>query len=167
MPVLPRMAAWIHPSTVRCPGIAFHRTPMASLRRHGSYPPVLGRPPARNDRRRLEGQFLRRDGIARVCWPLCHPLAIAMWRALILFVLLLVAGCQHGRPDFMTRVMEDCAAGDQWACDLLDSLAKALTRPDRHPAQHRHRRTKFDGGVMFGRNASGNNTVFLYAWMAF
>ena len=46
-------------------------------------------------------------------------------------------------------------------------LAKALTRPDRHPAQHRHRRTKFDGGVTFGRNASGNNTVFLYAWMAF
>ena len=42
-----------------------------------------------------------------------------MWRALILFVLLLIAGCQHRRPDFMTRVMEDCAAGDRWACDLL------------------------------------------------
>jgi hypothetical protein len=25
-------------------------------------------------------------------------------------------------PDLMAQVMDDCAAGDQWACDLLDSL---------------------------------------------
>ena len=75
--------------------------------------------------RRLEGQFLRRDRIARVCWLSCHLPVIAMWRALIFFALLFIVGCQHRRPDFMTRVMEDCAAGDQWACDLLDSLAKA------------------------------------------
>src|SRR5207248_5641793 len=35
----------------RCPGIALYRPPMASLRRHGSRPAVLGRPPARNGRR--------------------------------------------------------------------------------------------------------------------
>jgi hypothetical protein len=45
-------------------GLHFTETPVASLRRHGSYPAVLGRPPAWNDRRRLEGQFLRRDRIA-------------------------------------------------------------------------------------------------------
>jgi hypothetical protein len=63
---------------------------------------------------------------SRVSWPLCQSLLVsAMWQALVLFVLVLIMGCQHRRPDFMTRVMEDCAAGDQWACDLLDSLAKA------------------------------------------
>src|SRR3954463_12429570 len=100
---------------------------MASLRRHGSQPAVLGRPPARNGRCWVESRFLRRDGIARACWPPCQtPLVVAMWRVLILFVLLLVA-CQHRRADFMTRVMEDCTTGDQWACDLLNSLAKDRT----------------------------------------
>ncbi len=26
------------------------------------------------------------------------------------------------RPSFLTRVLEDCAAGDQWACNLIDAL---------------------------------------------
>ena len=45
-----------------------------------------------------------------------------MLLALLLIVTLLtIAGCQpHHRPDYMTRVGEDCAAGDQWACDLLE-----------------------------------------------
>jgi hypothetical protein len=46
----------------------------------------------------------------------------AMWRIIILSALLLVEGCEHRRPNFMTRVREDCAAGDQWACDLLASF---------------------------------------------
>jgi hypothetical protein len=35
-----------------------------------------------------------------------------MWRALILFALLFVAGSQRRRPDFMMRVTEDYTAGD-------------------------------------------------------
>ena len=37
-----------------------------------------------------------------------------------MIVLVIMAGCQTRRPDFVTRVQGDCAAGDQWACDLLD-----------------------------------------------
>jgi hypothetical protein len=63
---------------------------------------------------------------ATACWPRRQkPLGHAMWRSLILLVLLLIAACQHRHPEFMSRVREDCVAGDQWACDLLDSLAKA------------------------------------------
>src|SRR3954470_13482385 len=101
---------------------------MASLRRHGSQPAVLGRPPAWNGRRWVESRFLRRDRIARTCWPPCQNLPVlAMSRTLILFVLLLIAGFQHRRPDYITRVMEDCAVRDQWACDLLDTLARTPT----------------------------------------
>ena len=76
----------------------------------------------------MEGRFIRGDGIA---WLLRHNLlALAMWRVVILLILLLIAGCQHRRPDFMTRVKEDCAARDQWACDLLESLAKARATRD-------------------------------------
>ena len=54
-----------------------------------------------------------------------------MWRAILVLVLMITAGCAthrpdfvtHVRPDFMTRVREDCSAGEQWACDLLDALA--------------------------------------------
>jgi hypothetical protein len=45
-----------------------------------------------------------------------------MWRIIILSALLLVEDCEHRRPNFMTRVREDCAAGDQLACDLLASF---------------------------------------------
>ena len=51
-----------------------------------------------------------------------------MRRAIILIVLLLIVGCEHGRPSFLTRVREDCAAGDQWACALIESLAKGQNR---------------------------------------
>jgi hypothetical protein len=57
-------------------------------------------------------------------------MANEMWRTLILLVLLLIVACQHKRPDFTSRIREDCAAGDQWACDLLDSLAQARTASD-------------------------------------
>jgi hypothetical protein len=50
----------------------------------------------------------------------------AMWRTLILFVRLLIAACQHKRPEFTSRVREDCAIGDKWACDLLDALAPRI-----------------------------------------
>jgi hypothetical protein len=41
---------------------------------------------------------------------------------MLLIVLLVMVGCQPARPSFLTRVREDCAGGDRWACDLLDSL---------------------------------------------
>ena len=54
-------------------------------------------------------------------------------RSILLIVLLVVASCQHARrPDFMTRVREDCGAGQQWACDLLDALAKPPAAEDRN-----------------------------------
>jgi hypothetical protein len=46
-----------------------------------------------------------------------------MWRTVLLFALMINAGCHARRPDFMTRVRQDCSAGEQWACDLLDALA--------------------------------------------
>jgi hypothetical protein len=47
-----------------------------------------------------------------------------MWRASAVAVLILIAGCERKHPSFLARVSEDCAAGDQWACDLLESLAR-------------------------------------------
>lgn len=44
-------------------------------------------------------------------------------RGVVLLAVGALAGCQSRRPDFLTRVREDCVAGDRWACDLLDSLA--------------------------------------------
>lgn len=52
------------------------------------------------------------------------------WRAVLVLVLMIAAGCvarrpdfvTEVRPDFMTRVRQDCSAGEQWACDLLDAL---------------------------------------------
>jgi hypothetical protein len=45
-----------------------------------------------------------------------------MWRSVLLITVLAIAGCHGRRPDFMTRVQEDCLAGQQWACDLIASL---------------------------------------------
>ena len=53
-----------------------------------------------------------------------------MGRALMLIVLLSLAGCQKPRPDFLTRVQEDCAAGQQWACDLIDALSRPVPPDD-------------------------------------
>ena len=60
-------------------------------------------------------------------------------RSIVLVTLVAVGGCQPQRPSFLSRVREDCAAGDRWACDLLDSLAHpkpagsphAMLRPQR------------------------------------
>ena len=43
--------------------------------------------------------------------------------------LLAVSGCQPQWSSFLSRVREDCAAGDHWACDLLDSLAHPRPTP--------------------------------------
>jgi hypothetical protein len=55
-----------------------------------------------------------------------------MWRAILVLVLMITAGCAtrhpdfvtHVRPDFMARVRQDCSAGEQWACDLVDALSR-------------------------------------------
>jgi hypothetical protein len=57
-----------------------------------------------------------------------------VWRAILLIALFMNTGCSARRPDFITRVQEDCVAGDKWACDLLDSLSHP--KPD-HDIQHR------------------------------
>jgi len=40
----------------------------------------------------------------------------------MLAALLTVGGCAPHRTSFVSRIREDCAAGDHWACGLLDSL---------------------------------------------
>jgi hypothetical protein len=50
-------------------------------------------------------------------------------RTILLSPLTVVAGCHPRRPDFITRVREDCGEGDQWSCNLL----RSLTRP---PSMH-------------------------------
>jgi hypothetical protein len=63
----------------------------------------------------------------------------AVWRAILVLVLMITAGCvarrpdfvTQVRPDFMARVRQDCSAGERWACDLVD----ALNRP---PSAVRH-----------------------------
>jgi hypothetical protein len=50
-----------------------------------------------------------------------------------LVVLLAVAGCHTQRPGFMTRVREDCAAGQQWACDLINELNRPPSPDDTTP----------------------------------
>ena len=51
---------------------------------------------------------------------------VAMWPVILLTMIILIAACEQSRPPgFLTRVREDCANGDQWACDLLTSLSNA------------------------------------------
>jgi hypothetical protein len=52
------------------------------------------------------------------------------WRAILLIVVMAVGGCHARRPDFMTRVREDCAAGQKWACDLIDAMSKPPSMDD-------------------------------------
>jgi hypothetical protein len=54
-------------------------------------------------------------------------------QSFLLVTLLALGGCQTNRPSFLSRVREDCAAGDQWACDLLDSLAHPRPTPAAGP----------------------------------
>jgi hypothetical protein len=54
-----------------------------------------------------------------------------MWPVIVLTIIILIAACERNRPpSFLTRVQEDCANGDQWACDLLTSLSNATPRND-------------------------------------
>jgi hypothetical protein len=61
-----------------------------------------------------------------------------MWRAILVLVLMITAGCAtrhpdfvtHVRPDFMARVRQDCSAGEQWACDLVDALSRPRSADD-------------------------------------
>ena len=53
-----------------------------------------------------------------------------VWSAILLIVPMIIVGCHVRRPDFMTRVREDCAARQQWACDLLDALARPPSTDD-------------------------------------
>jgi hypothetical protein len=53
--------------------------------------------------------------------------------SIVLVVLLAVAGCHAQRPSFVSRVREDCAAGQQWACDLLDELSRPSPTDDTTP----------------------------------
>jgi hypothetical protein len=52
---------------------------------------------------------------------------------IVLMAVVGVAGCHVQRPGFMTRVPEDCAAGQQWACDLLDELTHPPPPDDTTP----------------------------------
>ena len=49
--------------------------------------------------------------------------------SILLVALVAVGGCQPYRPSFLSRVREDCARGDRWACGLLDSLAHPKPTP--------------------------------------
>jgi len=62
------------------------------------------------------------------------PAGIA--RIILFVVLITVAGCHPRRPDFMTRVREDCINGQQWACDLIDALSQPpATDDDQKPKE--------------------------------
>jgi hypothetical protein len=47
--------------------------------------------------------------------------------AVLTVAMLTLVNCAPRRADFTARVEQDCAAGDQWACHLIDAL--------RHPRQ--------------------------------
>jgi hypothetical protein len=53
----------------------------------------------------------------------------------MLIVLMIMSGCQTQHPDFMTRVQEDCAAGDHWACNLIGSLGRPPSVDENQNAQ--------------------------------
>jgi hypothetical protein len=50
--------------------------------------------------------------------------------SVLLILLMTIAGCNGRRPGFMSRVREDCVAGQQWACDLLDALSRPPSTDD-------------------------------------
>jgi hypothetical protein len=52
--------------------------------------------------------------------------ATATWCAIAFTIMILLNGCeQRHQPSFLTRVQQDCANGDRWACGLLTSLSDA------------------------------------------
>jgi len=92
-----------------------------------------------------------------------------VWRAILLLVLMITAGCVARRPDFMTRVREDCSAGEQWACDLLDALNQSPTIDGRRQnAGSCKADSSTDTGGEFGvrtkRRFSGRRSVRAASW---
>jgi hypothetical protein len=51
--------------------------------------------------------------------------ASAAWQAMLFVAIVSIAGCQARRPSFMTRIREDCTAGDKWSCDLLEAFNRS------------------------------------------
>ena len=74
----------------------------------------------------MDGRFLLCGLMAGTCSTHDH----LCWQAVMLIVLTIIAGCHVRRPDFITRVQEDCAAGNLWACDLLDGLSHPMPEED-------------------------------------
>jgi hypothetical protein len=107
---------------------AFHGETVASLWRQRRYAALHGGPSASDDQCEVERRFLRRRlMVGRSNCARHLRLSIAF------IVLMAVAGCHAQRPGFMTRVREDCAAGQQWACDLLDELSRPTPADDTTP----------------------------------
>ena len=74
----------------------------------------------------MDGRFLLCGLMAGTCSTHDH----LCWQAVMLIVLTIIAGCHARRPDFMTRVQADCAAGDQWACDLVNARSRSTPEED-------------------------------------
>jgi hypothetical protein len=45
-------------------------------------------------------------------------------------VLTIIAGCDARRPDFISHIQQNCAAGDQWACNQVDALSRPMPEED-------------------------------------
>jgi hypothetical protein len=69
-------------------------------------------------------------------WPRSGGMDAVPWRAILLIGVIIIAGCHSRRPDFLTRVNEDCTAGDQWACDLLDALRHSKPANENQPPEN-------------------------------
>jgi hypothetical protein len=74
----------------------------------------------------MDGRSLRSGMMAGTCSTHDHP----CWQAVMLIVLTIIAGCDARRPGFIPRMQQDCAAGDQWACDLVDTLSRPIPEED-------------------------------------
>jgi hypothetical protein len=64
--------------------------------------------------------------MAGTCSTQDHP----CWQAVMLIVLTIIGGCDARRPDFISRIQQNCAAGDQWACNLVDALSRTIPEDD-------------------------------------
>jgi hypothetical protein len=95
----------------------------------------------RHGRRRMEGRSLRSHNVGLIDHQQCgqhaesatqHHLhdAWIIRRFILVIVPISIGGCYSHRPDFMVRVQEDCVAGDQWACGLLDSLSHRMPKDE-------------------------------------
>lgn len=83
---------------------------------------VHGRASEGNDPGGMGGRSLRPGTMAGTCGTHDHP----CWQAVMLIVLTIIAGCDARRPDFISRIQQNCAAGDQWACNQVDALSRPM-----------------------------------------